>query len=355
MDTISLTIQQIIRNDFFSTSKLNWKSILNKKHGLIRFLTFNNCHFQYFSKYRTLKLTFSATKLLYGNNLKDFDFKDLKVLYSILMNTIKKVFNFPIINVKYWNITRLDLVSNIIFKNNHDKKTYIETLKNFTYSRCKKNLYSSSLHAHNKSITLNFYDKNIQIKNSKEEKNHLSNDGLPNTLRMEIQFKNSLLNRLSKKFSFPKTFGAFMSSPSFLNKIYKDSIKKIGLDKNFLTIKEMSKFLKKLYKNKEIGIRKFNNMYNYFINKKITISKNTLADYKKILSKYNYSHIVLSSKVNKKINFLTSLIFKNSNNYLLFKTNLIDHLKKGDLIMTKSINYLLLRNLKKLIKIFDDS
>lgn len=277
------------------------------------------------------------------------------MLYNLLTKTINNAFNFPIKDIKEWTITRLDLVSNINFKNKYDKKTYITAFKNLTYSYCKKDLYFSSIHAHNKSITFNFYDKNIQIKTSKKDKKHLSNDNLPNTLRLEIQLKNPSLNRLSKKFSFPKTFGSFMSSPSFLNKIYKDSLRKIGLDKTFLARKEMSKFLKKLYRNKELGLRKFNNMYNYFINKKITISKNTLADYKRILSKFNYSDIILSSKVYKKINFLTILLFKTNNNNLLLKTNLINYFKKGDLIMTKSIHYLLLRNLKTLIKIYDDS
>lgn len=146
-----------------------------------------------------------------------------------------------------------------------------------------------------------------------------------------------------------------MSSPLFLNKIYKDRLIKLGLDKTFLTKKEMSKFLKKLYKNKEIDIKKYNNMYKYLINKTININKNTLSDYKRLLSKYNYSHVVLSSKVHKKINFITLQIFKSSNNNLSFNTALIDYFKQGDLNMTKTINYLLFINLKKLIKINDDS
>lgn len=350
MDTISLNFIQLISNDFFKNSK--WKPRNTKKGLFMWYLNINNCYFQYFPEYRFLKLTFSATKFLYGNNLKDFNLKDINLLYDILMNTIKEVFNSPIVDtkdwdIKDWNITRLDLVTNIYFKNNQDKKVFIEILKKLTYSRCKKDLYVSSTHAHNKSITFNFYDKNKQIENSKDKL--IYGDNIPNTLRLEIQFKNNSIYRFCKKHSIDKnkTFGYFMGSPSLLNKMYKDALRKIGLDKSFLTTKEMSKLLNKLYKNKELSKRTFNNMYNYFINKSINISKNTLLNYKKILSKYNCSHILLKCKVNKKINFMSLFLFKAINNYLSFKKKF-----KNSYSIISITTYLII-NFE--IKIYDDS
>ncbi|MDB1946390.1 hypothetical protein PMY35_01035 [Clostridium tertium] len=350
MDTISLTLKKFIPVDFFCNSKFNWKKKKSKKHKLIKSLSFNNCYFQYFPKYRILKLTFSATKLLYGNNLQDFDFKDMNLLYNILMNTTKNVFNSNITDIKEWNITRLDLVTNICFKTNKDKKIFIELIKKLNYSRCKKDLHQSSTHAHNKSITFNFYDKNKQIENSKDKL--IYGDNIPNTLRLEIQFKNNSIYRFCKKHSLDKnkTFGYFMGSPSLLNKMYKDALRKIGLDKSFLTTKEMSKLLKKLYKNKEISKRTFNNMYNYFINKSINISKNTLLNYKKILSNYNCSHILLDRKVNKKINFMALLLFKATNIFLSFKKKF----KNLHWVLINIILYLII-NFKTVIKIYDDS
>ena len=359
MDTISLNFIKIISNDFFKNSKFNWKSTTSKKHGFIWYLNLSNYHFQYFPEYRLLKLTFSATKLLYGNNLKEFDLKDINLLCYILNNTIEEVFNYPTVDIEHfdikdwdiknWNLTRLDLVTNIHFKNNEDKKVFIELLKKLNYSRCKKDLYKSSTHAHNKSITFNFYDKNKEVENSKDRS--LYGDNIPNTLRLEIQFKNNSIYRFSQKHSIDKnkTFGYFMASPSLLNKMYKDALRKIGLDKTFLTTKEMSKLLKKLYKNKEISKRTFNNMYNYFINKSTVISKNTLLNYKKILSKHNYSHILLKCKVNKKINFMSLFLFKAINNYLSFKKKF----KNSYSIM--SITTYLIITFKNEIKIYDDS
>lgn len=353
MDTITLTLIKVISDDFFENSKFNWDSTTSKEHEVIWYLNLDNCRLEYFSQYSLLKLRFSATKLVHGNNLKDFDLKDMNLLYDILMNIIKEVFDSIIIdiedwNIKNWNQTRLDLVCNIQFKNNVDKKTFIETLKKLTYSRCKKDLYESSTHAHNKSKTFNFYDKNKQIKKSKDKL--LYGDNIPNTLRLEIQFKNNSLYRISKKYSIPKTFGALMSSPYLLNQIYKDALRRIGLDKKFLTKKEMAKLLKTLYKNKEISKRTFNNMYNYFINKSINISKNTLLNYRKILSKHNCNHILLKCKVNKKINFMSLLLFKATNNYLSFKNKF----KNSFTILMNIILYLII-NFETEIKIYDDS
>ena len=349
MDTISITTKRIIPIEFFITSPLKWTLIKNKNNKIIAFLDIYNIHIEYFEEHSTLKMRFSATKLIYGTNCKTFDFKDLNIMFSFLRNVIKSIFNFPLQDVTEWNITRLDLVTNIYFKNIKDKKIFIELLKKLTYSRCKKDLYSSSIHAHNKSNTFNLYDKNEEIQNNSDDKSSYDFN-IPNTLRLEIQFKNSALYRISKKYCVPKTLGVFMSSPSFLNKIYKDTLRKIGLDKKFLTEKEMSKLLKKLYKNKEISKRTFDNMYNYFINKSINISKNTLLNYKKILSNYNCSHILLDRKVNKKINFMALLLFKATNIFLSFKKKF----KNLHWVLINIILYLII-NFKTVIKIYDDS
>lgn len=354
MDTISLTLIKIIPNEFFKYSKFKWEKKITEKHRVIWNLTLSNCKLTYFTKHSTVKLTFSATKLIYGNNLQDFDLKDMNLLRNTIMNIIEEVFHSIIKDPIYWhinnwNITRLDLVTNICFKNNTDKKIFIELLKKLNYSYCKKDIYQSSSHSHNRSITYNFYDKNEEIENSKDR--YLYPPNIPNTLRLEIQFKNNSIYRFCKKNNIDhKNFGYFSSLPSLLNQIYKDSLRRIGLDKKFLTKKEMSKLLKKIYKNKEISKKTFNNMYNYFINESITISKNTLLTYKKILSNYNCSHILLDRKVNKKINFMSLLLFKSTNIFLSFKKKF----KNLHCVLMNNIIYLII-NLKTIIKIYNDS
>lgn len=251
--------------------------------------------------------------------------------------------------MKDWIITRLDLAVNIDYLSKTDKKTYIKLLKKIHYPYCKEvNTYKTSVHAHNKSFCFNYYDKNAESKIP-----------IKNTLRIENQFKNSSLYKITKSTSIvDKTLHSLLSNPKLLNNIFKDRLRNIGLDKKFLTKKEMTILLRKLYRNGEIGMKRYNNMKDYFLKENTyqikSISKSTLNEYKKILNRYNCSHIMLDSKVSKKINFIQTFLFSNNQNNKLLKTYIL-FLIKGDIRMTKFLSDLLFIVLIKLTNYFDDS
>lgn len=212
----------------------------------------------------------------------------------------------------------MDLCANIKFNNSLEKKLYLDLLKKVKFSHLKVDDYSTSIHAHNKSFCYNIYDKNAQCKYKMKD-----------TLRIENQFKNSCLYRLVRSNDLDgKTFSAIMSNPEKLNSIYKERLKRIGLDKKFLTKNKMAKFLEKLYNENKLGKVKYTNMYNYFINNSISISNNTLNNYKSILAKYDYSHILINSKNSKKINFMNLQLFTQRKYYILTMTNLISNIIK---------------------------
>lgn len=356
MDTICLVLYKRISNKCFKDLKhcnLKWKKTKNKKGEYVYSIFYSNCYIEYNFVHNSLRISVSVTKLLYGENFHKFNLNDLTKLYETLDFIVRILIKKRLQSVRCWILTRLDLVSN--FTSSSDKNTYIGLLKKLIYSRCEINEYETSVHAHNNSICYNLYDKNTQCKYYTIQ-----------TLRIEIQFKNRSLYNLVKNDTFKgKTFVEVMSNIKVLESIYRDRLKKIGLDKIFLTKQQMGKFLKQLYQNKKIGKTKFNNMYNYFINESETIKKTTINNYKDILAKYNYSHIVLDQKITHKIDFMKFSLFKPEKKCTLSVTKLMLQLiiiyllinNEGEINMT-TISKTLFRpfiQILKNININDDS
>lgn len=365
LDTISIFYNCFIRLDYFSNCKLGWKTIRDKKDGSIKYiLYYKNLTILYWPKHRFLQLTTSVTKFLYGDNSKLLLTNDLSI-FSLELNFIlrNKLRLREIINkneiflpkIENWSVNRLDIVSNFYCFDQNEKSEYINILKQLKFAYCKKQIYSESVHAHNKSRCNNFYDKNAQNPSINFEHN---------IIRIEFQFKKQGINQLIKKYNISsKKLCHIFNSLDKLNYIFYDSMKNIGLLNIFLSRREMLKKLDKLYIEKKFGKTKYSNIVDFISNKNKTFSETAIYNYRNMLSNLGYSLIVSDQSIKHKLDFKKFNLFKN------------DHLKSSfDLrlkieiylylinLLTRKTNYILFKTLSpnlirplKLVLIFDDS
>ena len=281
MDTIRLFLQINLDIKLLKKSKFKWKRHITKK-GLIFRCKYAGVRLAYYYHQFALTVETSATKFLYGDNSVNFNLNDLDKLFTELDIIVKITTKQKIKSVKKWSITRLDLVNNFYCANKNDKMVYLDILNRLSFRYCKNynvKIYDSSVHAHNKSITYNFY--------SKSHENTACNERI---LRLEIQYKNPSLNRLKNNKNLEsKIFEEIVNDIKSLNNIFKDNLVKLGLDKKFVTKKHLSYFFKEISIQRPNKKRVYKNMYAYFINQNNTVSNSTLRNYKKILAEYNYS------------------------------------------------------------------
>lgn len=337
MDTLKLFLQIKLDVNLLTSKKIKWNKFRSEK-GTIYNCNYNGVRLVYYYNKFALTLETSVTKFLYGDNSVDFNLNNLDKLFKELDFTIRIATSQKIISVKKWTVTRLYLVNNYLCNNENDKMVYLNMLNGLFFSNCKKhniNIYPTSIHAHNKSIVYNMYSKS-----------HENNSCDNRILRVEFQYKNKSLNRLKNTgYVTSKNFEDVISNTSSLNNIYQKTLCRLGLNKKFLTKRELELFLNKLYKNNLIKERLFRNMYNHFITESISISATTLNSYKKILSKYNYSHLLLDNRPTKYIDFLRFNLFDqtrpdfNKTNILYLLLLLLTIEVKTPFYFTKSQNY----------------
>ncbi|AVK49398.1 hypothetical protein AXY43_16100 [Clostridium sp. MF28] len=365
MDTLILVLDNISIPEWFFKKNMQWHDF-DKKDSLCYSLVYKNVHLQYLSYCNCLMLKVSITKFLYGANFKVLNASDINKFCFEINYILKQIFNklnnnyrySDLIDILEWKLNRLDLVSNFICNNDCDKKINLDIFKEAKYPYLKKAIYTTSIHDGNKSVRLNFYDKNAQVK-TKYDNSILSLDD--NLLRCEIQIKKGGINSLIRKGHLPgKQLKDIFCNIDKLNLIYADYLKKFGLFKEFLTSDNLDDFILELKNKNEISTRECKNIQAALVNKK-RVSKNTLNKYIKIFNKYNVSHITVEKQ--------SSLDFSN---FELFKVN---QFKKANdpklliLIYLYILNFLikntlcrpikiLLTNLirpLKLVKIYNDS
>lgn len=334
MDTISIFYNCFIRSDYFSNCNLGWKTILDKKDGSIKYiLYYKNLTILYWPKHRFLQVTTSVTKFLYQDNSKLLLVKDLSIfcleLNFILRNDLKlrEIINkseLLLPKIENWSVNRLDIVSNFYCFDQKEKSEYINILKQLKFSYCKKQIYSESVHAHNKSRCNNFYDKNAQNPSINEH----------NIIRIEFQFKKQGINQLIKKYNISsKKLCDIFNSLDKLNYIFYDNMKNVGLLNIFLSIREMLKKLDKLYIEKKLGKTKYYNVVDFITNKNKTFSKTAIYNYRNLLANLGYSLIVSDQNIKHKLDFKKFKLFKN------------DHLKSSFDLRLKIEIYLYFINL----------
>ncbi|MEX0085189.1 hypothetical protein AB2T90_22455 [Clostridium butyricum] len=339
MDTIVLVLPYVyIPKDYFFNCKFSWKYFIQKESEGFS-LAYKKLHLQYISSYSCLILTTSVTKFLYCENFKILNINDLDKLCFNINKILKQIFNSlshfidsNLTNIKEWILNRFDLVANFTCTNDNVKETYLQLFKEIDYPYLKKKSFYRGIQARNKSISLNLYDKNLEVNN----KNNLSKENILNeeTLRLEIQIKKRGINHLiSKSFIKGNKFKDLIENPYNLNSIYKYYLKKFTIPKKFLSKKQLNRFLLKLLKDKKISKTQYKNMVLVFIERTKSVCKNTLRKYKKILNEYNYSHITTDELIKSRINF---------NNFELFKNDQIKSFSKHKLLI-----YLIL--IKKLL------
>lgn len=334
LDTISIFYICYITSKYFKNSKLDWRTIRDKKDGSIKYiLYFENLTILYCPNHRYLKITTSITKFLYGDNSKLLLVKDLSKfcleLNFVIRNKLKlketinnKISVLP--KIENWSVNRLDLVSNFYCHSQTEKSGYINILKQLNFPHCKKDIYCESVHSHNKSKCSNFYDKNAQNPNL---------NAYDYILRLELQLKNNGLTNIIKKYNIPsKKLSDIFNNLDKLELIYFNHLDSLGLFENFLSQKQMLNKLSKLFKNCLIGKTKYKNLYDYIINKHDSFSKTAIYNYSKLLSNLGYSLIVSDQNIKHKLDFKQFKLFKN------------DHLKDSPDLSIKILIYLYVAN-----------
>lgn len=313
MDTIKLYTNIALNRDLYTNYNNKWFPLKSSDEAYYK--KYKNVTFIYYPERMLLNLIISPTKLLYGNNHTNFNIKDLSKLFDALNYVVIEVFTCDIPDIRDWDISRLDLVCNYYCNNINDKKIYLDLLNKLTFSRLMNSTpenCTTSIHKHNKSLTINFYDKHAQDASAD-----------PCILRLEIQYKNRSLNNLKRNNTLnSKKFGEITNDLVTLNKIYIDRLCKLGLNKKFLTKKEMTILLSKMLKKREITSTTYNNMYLHFIDESKEVHKNTLNNYKKLLAKHNVSHILTKQKISKQIDFTKGKIFSDQK-YTLTKYQIL--------------------------------
>ena len=204
MDTIVLVLPYVyIPKDYFFNCKFSWKYFIQKESEGFS-LAYKKLHLQYISSYSCLILTTSVTKFLYCENFKILNINDLDKLCFNINKILKQIFNSlshfidsNLTNIKEWILNRFDLVANFTCANDNVKETYLQLFKEIDYPYLKKKSFYRGIQARNKSISLNLYDKNLEVNN----KNNLSKENILNeeTLRLEIQIKKRGINHLISK------------------------------------------------------------------------------------------------------------------------------------------------------------
>lgn len=303
MDTIKAMTNIYITNDYFNNNPYFSRVCSDKSLGLFYHAEIDNLNIIYSITRGFLQVSTSVTKFLYGNNHATFNMEHLTHFYKKVNLIIKFLFkNHSIPKFQYWNLTRLDLAANYICSSESDKTTYIEYLKTLKYSRVKKTNYDTSVHAHNKSICYNFYDKNVEAR----KYNISIND---NILRVEFQFKNSYLYR---KFKDIKTVDSILGNPTLLNNLYSEKLSSLGLTIKPQTTAALNNTLDTLNKSKKITSLLSTNI-KAFLNKSLKepISSATIYRYKNILKTHNLNINTINGSIDKYIDF---------NNFQLFTT-----------------------------------
>lgn len=314
LDTLILVLCNIYIPDYFFKQITKWKEF--RKNDFLCFsLVYRNVHLEYFPNYRCLKLSVSITKFLYGANYKVLNANDLNKFCFEINFILKQVFSGLITDIKTsnltnileWKLNRLDLVANFTCDSNYEKKIILDIFKQAKYPYLKKQNYDTSIHDQNKSVSLNFYDKNAQLL---FENNFEDLFSIENLIRCEVQIKKGGLNSLVKKGHLPgKKLKDIFYNIDILNSIYANYLRNFNLFKKFLTAEQLSDFLLNLKNINEISALECKNMQLTLVDKNKCVSKNTLNKYIKILSKYNVSHITIEEQIN--LDFSNFVLFKN--------------------------------------------
>ncbi|WP_368244702.1 hypothetical protein [Clostridium tertium] len=303
MDTIKAITNIYIDYDYFNNNPYFTRCNNNASLGTFYYASIDNLIIIYSVTRGFLQVSTSVTKFLYGNNHSTFNMEHLSHFYEKVNLIIKFLFkNHSIPKFQYWNLTRLDLAVNYMCSSKSDKTTYIEYLKTLKYSRVSKTNYDTSVHAHNKSICYNFYDKNEEAR----KHNIPIND---NILRVEFQFKNPYLYR---KFKDIKTVDNILCNPTLLNNLYSEKLSSLGLTIKPQTTAALNNTLNTLNKSKKITALLATNI-KAFLNKTLNepISSATIYRYKNILKTHNLNINTINCSIDKYIDF---------NNFQLFTT-----------------------------------
>lgn len=374
MDTLVLVLPYTyIPKSFFYEGRHKWIKCTSNTEKFS--LMYGNVHLEYLLEYNCLKLSVSITKFLYGanynvvnpNDLNKFSL-EINFILKTVFSKLKDKFKYTnLANIKEWILNRIDLSANFLCYDDFTKNIYLDIFKQIKFPYLKKKNYNSGIHDGNKSVTLNFYDKNAEI-DFRNNTINPSDDNIvildKNLLRLEIQFKKNGINSLLKKgYLYSNKLKDLFDNLDKLNTVFFDYLNKLGLLKEFLSENEMDVFLLNLLKTQKITRLEYKNIKATLIDKTKCVCKNTLTKYIKLLSQYNYSNIVLKNPIENKLNFSNFELFKcdQSKKFYDQKLQILIYLYLLNLFIKKLTNRPLKKIIPNLIRpikliiMFDDS
>jgi hypothetical protein len=153
-------------------------------------------YIKYNDRSKKLFISLSIPKLIYGNNIKEIDEKDIQEFFNTIHTRSNELFNISI-NNEEWKISDLEVSKNFRLDSQKKVTEYINKLSNIKMPRKTTIKYNSeSVYYKNKSQIIKFYDKLQELRKQKDISTDLLKQA-ENILRFEIQATGYLLREYS--------------------------------------------------------------------------------------------------------------------------------------------------------------
>lgn len=158
---------------------------------------------RYKHDYLNITIILNPIRLINKNKLEVIKEDDLEQIYKRFKEVKNKIFS-GLPSLEHWNINRVDYAINI---HTEHVKEYIKLFQRADKPSNFKELYCTKAHRrkqlegsfylYNKSIAINFYDKEDEL-----IKKNFNIDGAKNLLRLEVQCNKSKINNIKYKKGF---------------------------------------------------------------------------------------------------------------------------------------------------------
>lgn len=265
IDTIRGTTNPKLLLSDMDRSGWKKKSSKNEKSVLEYTKIAHNIKYSYYPISNSLTIQFSITKLMYGSNIKIFNFDDIILFFQtidvLISNTVKDIFEVQ--SFRTWNVTRLDINVDIPFESERNLGLYLDFFKKVKISRMNKFQYKTGDKQKNKSQSDTVYIKKKEIEsrdpdNINDEDIAFLNNNKCHLLRYEFQLKRT---KVASLFSKDRSVEAILSSQILLElydkllvekklnlQIFKKDDLFLFIDNNFAKLKarNMKSYIKNL-------------------------------------------------------------------------------------------------------------
>lgn len=217
-------------NTRFYKSKLGYETTVLRDYGFNRVILKKiKIDTRYKHDYLNITIILNPIKLINKDNLEVIKEEDLELVYKGFKEVKNKIF-IGLPSLEHWDINRVDYAINI---NTEHVKEYIKLFQradkpsSFKEQYCTKAHRSKQLegsfYLYNKSVTINFYDKEDELM-----KKNFNTDGAKNLLRLEVQCNKPKTNNIKYKNEFGtshvKNYLRMDLSEEYINHYYDKTI-----------------------------------------------------------------------------------------------------------------------------------